>query len=197
MKIGVTGHRPYKIPGGKEYLSGRADRGVIPQSLVLVGTQILQPLFLAMDITELHTGVAQGFDLMAAVSAFNLSGEDYYNPLREKSLIPVHAYPPFYEHSNHWDYLSRRAVKYILANSDTYIHYAEKQYPWEMSYNARVAALFKRNKMLVDGGIDILIAYLDPEVQKGGTFHSVNYAKSKGIPVVNIWEEINSFLLTR
>ena len=51
-----------------------------------------------------------------------------------------------------------------------------------------VGCMYARNRKLVDGS-DLCVAYLSTD--KGGTAYTCNYAKQKGVRVINLYDHLN------
>jgi uncharacterized phage-like protein YoqJ len=60
------------------------------------------------------------------------------------------------------------------------VHYVQEDYTKDCFFN--------RDRYMVDRA-DIIFSLLHPEAQKGGTFYTVKYAKSKNLPILNFWED--------
>lgn len=117
------------------------------------------------DETEcVISGMAIGWDTWLAEAALEVG-------------IPVHAYVPFRDQGKKWPTFSQKRYKNILDKSDKVLYISE-EYSNE--------AFLKRDRAMVDAATQVY-ALLNPEVTKGGTFYTVNYAKSNKVPVTNFW----------
>jgi hypothetical protein len=110
-------------------------------------------------------GMAEGFDLLAAQGAMDLG-------------IEVWAARPWTGHKvgPQWTEYYERVLAYaskieVVVEADTYPGH------W---------CMMKRNQWMVDN-YDVVMSYLKPGTESGGTFQCVKYAKSKSKPVANIY----------
>ena len=109
-------------------------------------------------------GMADGFDLMAANIVLELKPQ--YN-LKLVSVIPFA------------DNAAKSTIyTNVLSNADDKVVLSES-----FSYDS----YYKRNEYMVDH-CDKLICYYDGRY--GGTEYTVDYANKKGIPVINLWDNI-------
>jgi hypothetical protein len=51
------------------------------------------------------------------------------------------------------------------------------------------AAGFRRNKQMVDSGVDICLAFFHVDATNRGTKHAKGYAEKQGVPVVEYWQD--------
>ncbi len=116
------------------------------------------------------SGMADGFDMMAAEEIVKIKALD--------AQITFIAAIPCY----HWRTLSPHEQG-ILDAADTVVAVAEK---------AGTAAYHMRNRYLVDNA-SLLVCYYSGT--PGGTRYTVNYAKSKGLEIINIFDVMNPDLL--
>ena len=117
------------------------------------------------DVELMIDGMALGFDQIAVEEAIKLK-------------IPFDAYIPFKGQGKNWPLKSREKYNNLLG-------YARRSVLVSEEYSNE--AFFKRDERMVDD-CDLVLALWNPEAQKGGTFHTVSYAKSKGKEIVNFWE---------
>lgn len=109
-------------------------------------------------------GMAEGFDLMSAEIVLDLK-KSY-----SIKLICVIPFDDGREHGEKYSNIANNAdEKVVLSNQFSYDTY------------------YKRNEYMVDN-CDKLICYYDGRY--GGTEYTVDYANKKGIPVVNLWDNI-------
>lgn len=109
-------------------------------------------------------GMAEGFDLMSAEIVLDLK-KSY-----SIKLICVIPFDDGREHGEKYSNIVNNAdEKVVLSNQFSYDTY------------------YKRNEYMVDN-CDKLICYYDGRY--GGTEYTVDYANKKGIPVVNLWDNI-------
>lgn len=109
-------------------------------------------------------GMADGFDLMAAELVID------FKKSTEVKLICI---VPFDDGR-----AKNEFYNYVLENSDDRIVLSDK-----FSYNS----YYKRNDYMIDN-CDMLICYYDGRY--GGTEYTVDYANKKGVPVINLWDNI-------
>ena len=109
-------------------------------------------------------GMADGFDLMSAGVILEL---------KEKHDLKLICVIPFEDDRKksevYLNVLKRSDDKVVLSDSFSYDTY------------------FKRNEYMVDN-CDKLICYYDGRY--GGTEYTVDYAQKKGVPVINLWDNI-------
>jgi uncharacterized phage-like protein YoqJ len=154
MIIGLTGHRPPRL--GLGYTKD--------DSLFLFkfAVQCLQE---EGEITELISGVAQGWDRAGAEAAYFL-------------CVPVRAAVPFEGQESKWPEQAQEDYRDFLTKCKVVVvspgGYSNSKF-------------FLRDKYIVDNCHKLLALY-DGE-EKGGTWQTVKYAKSKGIPIVNCWDK--------
>lgn len=86
--------------------------------------------------------------------------------------IPFHAYVPYKGQGP-----TSSLYGIILNKSDKIICCAD-------GYSQRV--FLDRNDRMLEAA-NLLIAYWDPTVLKGGTFYTVNRARKMGIEIINLW----------
>ncbi len=111
-------------------------------------------------------GGALGFDTIAAQTVLDLK-----NKYPQIKLILVLPCP---EQAIRWSESDKRIYEYIVTQADK-VRYTSDHY--------HRACMFIRNRHLVDNS-SVCVCYLTQE--KGGTAFTVNYAKSKGISVINV-----------
>ncbi len=111
------------------------------------------------------SGMAIGWDTWLAEESLNLN-------------IPVHAYIPFRGQGGKWPQKAKDRYQKILDKSQKVKYISE-------SYNKM--AFFKRDEAMVLEST-LVYALLNPEVDSGGTFYTVKYAKSQNKRVINFWD---------
>ena len=160
MKIyAATGHRPQSIP------NYNFDR------LVQLANSTLQRL----QPDKVITGMALGWDLAIAQAACNLS-------------LPCIAAVPFSHQDCKWQDAERALWERLIFLADEVV-YVDKRKGYTTK-NCEVGAyhvskLHKRNKWMVDNATNVLALYNGQE--SGGTYKCIEYAKSKNVPVFNVW----------
>lgn len=110
------------------------------------------------------SGMAIGFDTWFAESCLNLG-------------IDLYAYIPFEGQSSNWPKISQTRYQNIL-NKAKFVNICCKQYEKD--------CFLKRDRRMVDDS-DKILALLNFDIKKGGTFYTVNYAKNNKKEVTNIW----------
>ena len=108
------------------------------------------------------SGVAIGWDTWLAEAALEVG-------------VPVHAYAPFRDQGKKWPPSSQKRYRNILDKADKVLYISE-EYSNE--------AFLKRDRAMVDAATQVY-ALLNPVVEKGGTFYTVNYAKRNKTPVTS------------
>lgn len=114
---------------------------------------------------DIHIKEAIGWDMAVEIACLELE-------------IPLRLCLPCYHYESKWpkelQALHREIVK--LAETVEYVYKGE--YPGNWCLNAR-------NKVMIDR-CQLVIAYWDTTQLRGGTFHAVKYAASKGKRVINV-----------
>jgi len=115
-------------------------------------------------------GGALGFDTLAAQAVLEL--KEQYPHIK---LILVF---PCYNQTYRWKKQDVKVYEDIKSKCDKYVYTSEE-------YDGQ--CMMKRNRHLVDYS-KFCICYLEKEV--GGTAYTVDYAKSRGLKIINIANEI-------
>ncbi len=111
-------------------------------------------------------GGAMGFDLMCGLNVLKL--KEIYPDI---SLIMA---IPFREQTKYFSDRDKRIYSHLLENSSKNVYICEKYHP---------SCYHMRNKYMVDNA-HYVIAYC--VMEKGGTFSTVQYAKSKNSEIIYI-----------
>lgn len=111
-------------------------------------------------------GGALGFDTLAALTVLELKKE--YGYIRLILVLPCE------NQTRGWNETDKQTYEYIKSRADNVV-YTSREY-------CR-GCMHKRNRHLVDNS-SICICYLTEDT--GGTAYTVNYAKSKGLTIINI-----------
>lgn len=111
------------------------------------------------------SGMAIGFDTWLAEVALDLK-------------IPLWAYIPFKGQHLKWPSESKERYESILDRSEKSRIMLDRYYPY---------AFIVRDETMVND-CDLVFALLNPAVQSGGTFYTVNYAHKKKKEVINLWK---------
>lgn len=112
------------------------------------------------SVTTAIGGMASGWDTFFADTVITAG-------------IPFHAYVPYKGQGP-----TSSLYNHILNKSDKIIYCAE-------AYHDRV--FLDRNDCMLDAA-DLLVAYWDPTILKGGTFYTVNKARRMGVEAINLWK---------
>lgn len=110
------------------------------------------------------TGGAIGMDTWLAEETLNLG-------------IPLHLYIPFKGQMANWPEVQQKRYNEILGAA-TEVKYISETYS---KY-----AFLKRDQAMVDD-CNMVMALLNPEAKSGGTYYTVNYAKTKSREIFNFW----------
>jgi len=121
-----------------------------------------------------YGGLARGFDIIAAEAVIKLK-EKHMNQDREIALISV---APFRGQEMKWGKKWRKRHDDVLKASDSIIVLNEKYI---------TGCYHERNRYMVDNCSKLIGLLADKE---GGTKHTFDYAKEKGLDIHNIWEQI-------
>jgi len=119
-----------------------------------------------------RAGGALGFDTLAALSVLDL--RRVYPDVRLELMLPCR------DQAARWKPSDVSIYNSIIAQADS-VFYAEEIYT---SY-----CMHKRNRMLVNGA-DCCIAYYNGG-DSGGTKYTYNYAQSRGVQTLNVWEDVD------
>lgn len=117
-------------------------------------------------------GGALGFDTLAAMTVLKLKSK--------YPQIQLHLYLPCMNQSEKWKADEKEKYEYI------------KQQANLISYAAQTCSpecMLIRDRYLVDKS-SVCIAYC--KQAKGGTVYTVNYAKKKDVPIINLADNINN-----
>ena len=128
--------------------------------------RVIENLINFRKVTNFYCGMAKGFDLISAECVLEL--KEKYPQIKLFACVP---------HKGQADYYSaedkRRYVE-ILQNCDEIFTLAESYYPGCMHY---------RDRYMVER-TQFLVCFL--RENKGGTFYTFNYAKKKGLQVIEV-----------
>ncbi len=121
-------------------------------------------------VTEFRGGGAIGFDTLAELLV--LEKKEKYDFLRLDLILPCR------DQTAKWSARDKQIYDYILARADS-VRYVSDKYTQ--------GCMYARNRALVDGS-DFCLTFCASD--KGGTAYTVNYARSRGVDVVNTLEMI-------
>ena len=122
--------------------------------------------FIHQGVMEFRAGGALGFDTMAATTVLKLKKS--FPHIRLVLVLPC------WEQPEKWNEKDQQLYAVIRAKADEIIY---------TSWLYHRDCMYKRNRRLVDGS-DFCICYLTKT--KGGTAYTVNYAKQKGVKIINL-----------
>lgn len=112
------------------------------------------------------SGGALGFDMLAAQAVLELKEE--YPEIRLILVLPC------LSQAKYWKIEDMRKYEQIKKDADKIV-YVSKEYNRD--------CMFKRNRHLIDNS-SLCICYLKKET--GGTAYTIEYAKKKGVSVINL-----------
>ena len=113
------------------------------------------------------SGMAEGFDLLAAEVVLKI--KKIYPDIKLTAVIPFGGQP------NHFSDKDKNRYAIVLRQCDGTVLIAKRYFK---------GCFHRRNDYLV-GNYIAIVAYFDGQ-SNGGTFYTVNRAKTKNIPVINI-----------
>ncbi len=116
--------------------------------------------------TNFLTGGALGFDTLAAEAVLTL--KEIYPEIRLKLILPC------LSQAEKWNYRDKMKYEEIRKNADEIMYTSMAYYK---------GCMHTRNRYLVDNS-SVCICYLTEN--KGGTAFTVNYAKEKGLEIINL-----------
>ncbi len=122
-----------------------------------------------MGFTDFYAGGALGFDTMSAIEVLKL--KTIYPQIR------LHLFLPCKDQTKGWKQDDLQIYNNILERADS-INYSSETYTRE--------CIFDRNRALVDHS-SYCICYLSNT--RGGTAYTVKYARSKGLSIINLFDD--------
>jgi uncharacterized phage-like protein YoqJ len=124
----------------------------------------IKRLLLQHSPQRVISGMALGLDSWAAEVAIELN-------------IPFTAAIPFVDQDKVWNDNAKKHYHYLLSKAESQVIVSDGEYAgWKLQ---------KRNEWIVDN-CDMLISVRVPSVVSGGTINTIDYARSKGLSIVNI-----------
>lgn len=164
MILGVTGHRPYSIPG----VTQQTDREWIERRLdMLAEVAIRQFPFGRAD--RAISGMAEGWDTACAEVCLRLG-------------IPLVAAVPFEGQERYWSGRAQARYRAILAQADQVEIVSET--PARYGGGLARLAYFKRDEWIVDHA-DAMLGFCGKE--EGGSAYTLRYADRWCVPSYNTW----------
>lgn len=121
-------------------------------------------------VRTFRAGGAIGFDSLCALKV--LEKKRSHPDVRLELCLPCR------DQTSGWSERERYVYGYILERADA-VRYAEERYVR--------GCMYKRNRMLVDGA-DYCVAFLAKN--EGGTAYTCKYALSKGVELINLYDEM-------
>lgn len=125
-------------------------------------------ILIRSGVTTFRSGGAVGFDTVAALVV--LDKKSIYPNIQLEMCIPCR------DQAARWSHEEIEIYNQILARADKTTVLNEKYTP---------QCMHQRNRYMVDGS-DFCVAFLNSD--KGGTAYTVDYAKKKGVKVINIMD---------
>ncbi len=162
-----TGHRNNYLPAG-----GDLEAPAMRELSALLKKAILRAC--ELECLLFYAGGAEGFDMLAAECVLEVREKKYPN-IKLCLALPSKTHASIIPESLHARYNA------ILAAADQ-VYYASES-------NNTAASMFDRNRYMVDHAA-LCIAYLVKN--SGGTLYTVNYANQRGVPVLNLAQQIKS-----
>lgn len=156
MRMGVTGHRPKRLPGGYDI---QHESNLAIRRWLVWKLQELKP-------DEGCTGMALGVDQFFAAACL-IAG------------VPFEAFLPCREQESRWPKKSREAYKAILAYTKGVSYTHPGPYPGQW-------CMLQRNQDMVDwltGQFGVLLAVWDG-VDRGGTWDCVHRARQAELKII-------------
>ena len=126
-----------------------------------------------------YVGGALGFDTAAAVALAHLKKDFAESGEKPPKIILV---CPHDGQESRWKERDQKIYRSLFNYYDDKICLAERYYD---------GCMFARNRYMVDRA-DLVIACLDRARRTGGSLMTVGYAERKGIPVLNLFDEIKA-----
>ena len=142
----------------------------IDDKMLLCIPAVLKPLLSGLSergVKIFRAGGARGFDNVASLNVMLLK--------TKSEGVKLDLMLPCPDQDSKWKWRDKRDFRRVISGADSIV-YAEECYTRDCYH--------KRNRMLVDGS-DFCIAYYDGE--PSGTGYTVDYAKKKGVYVINIY----------
>ena len=125
-------------------------------------------------IIHFKNGGATGFDQLAALAV--LLAREVNPSIRLEMALPHKG------QADKWDEVNKKIYDHILSQADEVVYVSEKYYR---------GCIHNRNRNLIDNS-DVCVCYLTKD--NGGTAYTVNYAKQKGLRIINMALDENAYL---
>jgi uncharacterized phage-like protein YoqJ len=114
---------------------------------------------------------------VAIISGMAIGWDTWLAEVSLSSNIPLHCYVPFKGQGKTWPSASYKKYLDILDRAALVKHTSENYTP---------DCFFVRDKAMIDD-CSIVFSLLDPSINSGGTYYTVQYAKEKNKPITNFW----------
>lgn len=162
----ITGHRPTRFKWKYKENDTRCKRlkRRIQEQLVLLYEQ---------GVRRFYVGGALGVDQWAGEILLRLKEQPEYGDIELVVALP------FEGHDAEWDTRSRSRLKFLVDHSTETVTVGTTAEPAAICYK-------KRNYYMVDHADCLLAVYDNDRSIRSGTGMTVNYAKSKGLPITLI-----------
>ena len=158
----LTGHRPEKLPFGGDESDPRFEQ--FKQKLLCEILRITRE-----GVTTFISGMARGVDIWAAETVLSLKA------ILPSRNIKLWVAIPYDRQSLNWTVQEQARYQKILEKADK-VEYVSHDY-----FNG---CLQKRNRYMIDAASHLIAVY--DGVQKGGTKYTIDYARKKGIEIIEI-----------
>lgn len=123
-------------------------------------------ILIRSGVDVFRAGGALGFDTLAALAV--LDKKESHPHIKLEMCIPCR------DQASRWSEDEIAVYNYVLKNADKVTVLNESYTPW---------CMHQRNRFMVDGS-NFCVAYLT--AKSGGTAYTVDYAKQKGVKVINL-----------
>ncbi len=123
-----------------------------------------------LGVTNFYAGGALGFDTLAARTVLAVK--------MQHPSVKLHLILPCKEQDKYWNREEHFMYQKILWECDS-VDYVSKRYT--------PGCMQERNRKLVENSAYCICYQTEP---KGGTAYTVNYAKKKGLNIINLADEI-------
>ena len=155
-----TGHRPEKLPWGREESDPRC--AALKQRLIQsIRHQITQ------GVDTFICGMARGCDFYFAEAVLELRGEGA--PIRLEAMLPCPEQP------SRWPVEDAARYEQILLDCDA-VYLTEARYS--------EGCMLRRNRAMIDRSHRMISVW---DGSRGGTGSAVRYAKQKGLVIDSLW----------
>ena len=123
-------------------------------------------ILIRSGVSVFRAGGALGFDTVAALAVLDKKAQSPH--------IQLEMYIPCRTQPSKWSSEEREVYEYVLSRADKVTVLHEQYTP---------NCMHERNRFMVDGS-NFCVAFLTSDT--GGTAYTVNYAKKKGVKVINL-----------